>query len=76
VRIVAWSGGDTTAMDEIRRMRDGDGTEGTAMGWGRIAKALGVHPGIGSIMGNGGGHGRDGAPGQNKDDDAGDDAGG
>ena len=25
-----------------------------------------MHPGIGSIMGNGGGHGRDDAPGQTK----------
>ena len=49
-------------------MRDGDGTEGSAMGWGRIAKELGFHPGIGSIMGNGGGHGRDNAPGQQDDE--------
>jgi hypothetical protein len=34
------------------------------MGWGKIAKDLGFSPGIGSIMGNGGGHGRDNAPGQ------------
>jgi hypothetical protein len=68
VRIVAWSGGDETAMADIRAMRDGDGTEGSGMGWGRIAKELGVHPGIGSIMGQGGGHGRDDAPGQNRDD--------
>jgi hypothetical protein len=45
------------------------------MGWGQIAKDLGVSPGIGSIMGNGGGHGRDGAPGQNKGKGAEDDAG-
>jgi hypothetical protein len=32
------------------------------MGWGRIARDLGVHPGLGSIMG--GGHGREDAPGQ------------
>jgi hypothetical protein len=51
-------------MAAIRLMRDGDGTEESGMGWGEIAKDLGVHPGIGSIMGNGGGHGRDDAPGQ------------
>jgi hypothetical protein len=50
-------------------MRDGDGTEGSGMGWGQIAKELGVHPGIGSIMGQGGGHGRENAPGQQKDRD-------
>jgi hypothetical protein len=69
VRIVAWSGGEETAMATIRDMRDGDGTEGSGMGWGQIAKKLGVHPGIGSIMGQGGGHGRDNAPGQNRDED-------
>jgi hypothetical protein len=75
VRVVAWSGGDEALMSEIRAMRDGDGTEGSVMGWGQIAKDLDVHPGIGSIMGQGGGHGRENAPGQqNRDDD--DDAGG
>jgi hypothetical protein len=64
VRIVAWSGGDVERMTEIRAMRDGDGTAGSGMGWGRIAKELGLHPGIGSIMGQGGGQGRDNAPGQ------------
>ena len=67
VRIVAWSEGDEAAIEDIRAMRDGDGTEGSVMGWGQIAKELGVHPGIGSIMG--GGHGRDDAPGQNRDDE-------
>lgn len=74
VRVVAWAAGNPAnkTMDEIRLMRDGDGTEGSAMGWGRIAKSLDVHPGIGSIMGNGGGHGRANAPGQqNKGTDAG-----
>ena len=75
VRIVAWSGGDEDVMAEIRAKRDGDGTEEGRMGWGQIAKDLDVNPGIGSIMGNGGGHGRDGAPGQNKDKGAEDDAG-
>ena len=63
VRIVAWSNGDEAAMDDIRRMRDGTETV-PGMGWGRIAKELGVHPGIGSIMGQGGGQGRENAPGQ------------
>lgn len=66
VRIVAWAADpdDDTTIETITAMRDGDGTEGSGMGWGRIAKDLGVHPGIGSIMGNGGGHGRANAPGQ------------
>lgn len=64
VRVVAWSAGDPELMAEIRSKRDGDGTEGSGMGWGQIAKDLGVHPGIGSIMGQGDAHGRDNAPGQ------------
>ena len=75
VRVVAWSGGDEALMGEIRAMRDGDGTEGSGMGWGQIAKDLGVHPGIGSIMGGGGGHGRENAPGQQNRDGNEDDAG-
>jgi hypothetical protein len=73
VRIVAWSDGDADRMARIREMRDSDGPEDPGMGWGQIAKELGEHPGIGSIMGNGGGHGRDHAPGQNRDatDDSG-----
>ena len=71
VRVVAWSGGDEARLAEIRAMRDGDGTEGSVMGWGQIAKELDVDPGLGSIMGQGGGHGRDDAPGQ-QGDDAGD----
>lgn len=68
VRLIAWSSDNDTGatLDEIRAMRDGDGTAGSGMGWGRIAKELGVHPGIGSIMGNGGGGGRENAPGQQK----------
>ena len=56
VRIVAWSQADPDRMADLRVMRDGDGSEGSGMGWGQIAKELGVHPGIGSIMGNGGDH--------------------
>lgn len=68
VRIIAWSGGDPDQITDIRTRRDGDGTEGSEMGWGQIAKLRGVHPGIGSIMGNGGGNGRENAPGQNRDE--------
>ena len=53
----------------ITAMRDGTDTE-PGMGWGRIAQAsLTFKPGIGSIMGGGDGHGRDDAPGQNKESD-------
>ena len=64
VRILAWAADPSVGMTaaQIADMRDGDGT--TAVGWGRLAKDLGTHPGIGWIMGNGGGHGRDDAPGQ------------
>jgi hypothetical protein len=77
VRILAWSDGNADVMAEIRLKRAGDGTEGSIMGWGQIAKELGVHPGIGSIMGNGGGNGRDSAPGQqDRGTDEGDASGG
>lgn len=79
VRVLAWADGDEALMDRITGMRDTGGTEGTGMGWGQIAKELGgVHPGIGSIMGNGGGNGRANAPGQLKDrgTDEGDASGG
>ncbi len=69
VRIMAWSNGDSAVIADSRAKRDGDGTEGSGMGWGRIAKDMGVNPGIGSILGNGGGHGRDNAPGQQGRDD-------
>jgi hypothetical protein len=61
VRLFAWSDETGLSVDELRAMRD----EGT--GWGVMARELGVHPGIGSIMGNGGGHGRENAPGQQRD---------
>ena len=60
VRIAAWAaidGGDEITIEAIRAMRDGDGTPGSGMGWGEIARELGVHPGLGAIMGNGGGEG-------------------
>jgi hypothetical protein len=68
VRVVAWAEESGTTVADITAMRDGDGTPESVMGWGQIAKELGVHPGIGSIMGNGGGHGRDNAPGQQDDE--------
>ena len=60
VRVMAWAADpdDEATIESITALRDGDGTEGSSMGWGRIAKELGFHPGIGSIMGNGGGHGQ------------------
>jgi len=68
IRILAWAADPTVGLTagEIAARRDGDGTE--AVGWGKLAKELGVHPGIGWIMGNGGGHGRDSAPGQQDGD--------
>ena len=70
IRVLAWAAdaNDDVSVESITAMRDGDGTEGSGMGWGRIAKELGFHPGIGSIMGNGGGHGRENAPGQQRDE--------
>jgi hypothetical protein len=68
VRLVAWSSATGTPIEDIRAMRDGDGTEGSGMGWGRIAKELGVKPGIGSIMGNGNPSPGANAPGQEKHD--------
>lgn len=64
VRIYAWAAAKGMSVGDIADMRDGDGQP---VGWGRIAKELGVHPGIGAIMGRG--HGPDGPPGlQNKPD--------
>ena len=60
VRIAAWAAaddGDDITIESIRAMRDGDGNAGSGMGWGQIARELGVRPGIGTIMGNGGGNG-------------------
>ena len=61
VRVLAWSEATEMGVEEITDMRDGTETE-PGMGWGKIAKELDVHPGIGSIMGDG--HGREDAPGQ------------
>ncbi|HEX7197207.1 MAG TPA: hypothetical protein VF364_10310 [Candidatus Limnocylindria bacterium] len=61
VRVLAWADAEAIDVSVITDMRDGSETD-PGMGWGRIARELGVHPGLGSIMG--GGHGRDNAPGQ------------
>ena len=63
VRVLAWSQAADMDVVAITAKRDGTDTE-AGMGWGRIAKDLEVHPGIGEIMGNG--HGRDSAPEQLK----------
>jgi len=70
VRVMAWAAepDDDVTIESIRALRDGDGTEGSGMGWGRIARELDLDPGIGSIMGNGGGQGRENAPGQQRDE--------
>lgn len=64
VRLYAWADATGMTVDEIAAMRDGDGEP---VGWGRIAKDLGVHPGIGSIMGRG--HAPDEPPGHQKRSD-------
>jgi len=63
VRLYAWADVTDYSVEEIAAMRDGDGEP---VGWGRLAKDLGVHPGIGSIMGRG--NAPDGPPGQQKRD--------
>lgn len=63
IRLLAWAdelADSGVTLDDLRARRD------AGEGWGQIAKDLGVSPGLGSIMGNGGGHGRDTAPGQLK----------
>lgn len=55
VRLHAWADATGMTLEEIAALRDGDGE--TPMGWGRLAKELGVHPGIGWVMGNGRGAG-------------------
>lgn len=62
VRLLAWEQAGVSIDRVLERRANGEG-------WGVIAKDLGVHPGIGSIMGNGGGHGRDSAPGLQRGDD-------
>jgi hypothetical protein len=50
VRLYAWADAKDMTVGAIADLRDGDGQP---VGWGRLAKDLGVHPGIGSIMGRG-----------------------
>ena len=66
VRVLMWADSTGLPVTDITALRDGTDLE-PGMGWGQIAKELGVHPGIGSVMGNG--HGREDAPGQTKDKD-------
>jgi hypothetical protein len=52
VRLYAWA--DELAdydVDDLAAMRDGADGE-PPMGWGKLARELGVSPGIGSVMGN------------------------
>jgi hypothetical protein len=52
VRLYAWA--DELAdhdVDDLAAMRDGAEGE-PPMGWGKLARKLGVSPGIGSVMGN------------------------
>lgn len=67
VRLLAWADATGMSVADLRALRDG------GAGWGSLAKDLDVHPGLGWIMGNGGGNGRDGAPGQLKPKPAGGD---
>jgi hypothetical protein len=67
VRLLAWADASGMSTGELADMF------ASGMGWGEIAQELDLHPGIGTIMGNGGGNGppdhaqglgRAGAPGQ------------
>jgi len=60
VRLVVWADETGKTIDELAAMRDGDGSPGSGMGWGQIAHELGVHPGIGAVMGGGNGQGHGG----------------
>jgi hypothetical protein len=65
IRLLAWADATGMSVVELRALRD-DGA-----GWGQMAKDLpgDVHPGIGTIMGQGGDHGPETAPGQQKPHD-------
>lgn len=69
IRLLAWADATGMSVNELRALRD-DGA-----GWGQMAKDLpgDVNPGIGTIMGNGGDHGPEDAPGQQKPKPAGGD---
>ena len=61
VRLLAWADATGMSVADLRARRDG------GAGWGKLAHDLDMNPGLGWIMGNGGGHGRENAPGQLKD---------
>ena len=61
VRLLAWADASGKSLDELKAMRD------AGRGWGEMAHELGLSPGIGSIMGQAGGHGAEDAPGLAKD---------
>jgi len=64
VRLLWWSTiKPEISVEEIVAMRTGD-ADTAPMGWGRIAKELGVHPGIGRVMGGGQGNPPEEPPGQ------------
>jgi hypothetical protein len=69
IRLLAWAEANTQniSLADLQAMRD-DG-----QGWGQIANELGLNPGIGSVMGQGGEHGPENAPGQAKPKPAGGD---
>jgi len=67
VRLHAWAAKSGMTVDAIAKRRDGDGTN--KVGWGRLAKDLGVHPGLGWIMGNGRGDGDPPGQGNSSTDD-------
>jgi hypothetical protein len=67
IRLLAWANATGMSVDQLKALRD-DGA-----GWGQMARDLDVSPGIGSIMGNGGGNGPEDAPGQQKPKPAGGD---
>jgi hypothetical protein len=66
IRLAAWADATGMGLDELQAMRD-------EAGWGQLAHDLDVSPGIGWIMGHGGGPGRDSAPGQQNPKPAGGD---
>jgi hypothetical protein len=55
VRLIGWSDDTGMSVAELQRMREGHG-------WGQMAHDLGVHPGLGSIMGGGQGPKTTGGP--------------
>lgn len=67
IRLLAWTDASGKTLAELKAMRDG------GQGWGQIARELGIHPGIGSVMGQAGEHGPEDAPGQSGEKPKGDD---